>query len=119
MTVRVETILGGAGFIEHLEVAHHDGVYRGFTVDLFDKDLGRWVRMYANSARGKFVRLEGEVQADHSVWRSSAPDRVRDSRLVSERLATDRWRRTMSVSEDKGATWRVLWVDDLMLSGGH
>jgi hypothetical protein len=29
-----------AGFLEHLEVTHRDGVYRGFAVDVYDKELG-------------------------------------------------------------------------------
>jgi len=115
MTVRVEPILGGAGLIEQLEVTHDDGVYRGFAVQVFDPELGRWVRQYVNATRGHFVRIEGEVEdgGARSTWRSVAPERPRESRLVSEWVEPDLWRRTMHVSEDQGQTWRVLWTDEL------
>ena len=115
MSVRVEPILGGAGQIEQLEVEHEGGVYRGFAVQMLDPELGRWVRQYVNSTRGRFVRIEGEVEPDgaRSVWRSVAPERTRESRLVSERVEPKLWRRTMHVSEDQGQTWRVLWTDEL------
>jgi hypothetical protein len=74
--------------------------------------------VYANSAHGRFARLEGEVLEHRSVGWLVSPDRVRDSRLVSERLSPDRWRRMMSVSEDKGSAWRVLWVDELKVRAG-
>lgn len=121
MTMRVEPILGGAGQARHLEVRHDGGTYRGFAVQLFDPELGRWVRYYANDVRGRFARLEGEIDGEpdreagggRSLWRSATPGRARESRLVSERIGGDRWRRTMSVSEDGGKSWRVLWIDDL------
>ena len=116
MKMRVESILGGAGQVEHLEVCHDGGVYRGFSVQVFDVGLGQYVRQYVNSTRGKFVRLEGEVDASRSTWESVSPQRTRDSRLVSERLASNQWRRTQSVSENGGRTWRVLWEDVLQAS---
>jgi protein-S-isoprenylcysteine O-methyltransferase Ste14 len=114
MTMRVAPILGGAGQIRELEVRHSGGVYRGFSVQVFEREAGRWVEQYVNGVAGRFVRLEGEIEsAERSLWRTVAPDRRRDSRLVSERLGPGRWRRTMSVSEDGGASWRVLWTDAL------
>jgi hypothetical protein len=115
MTMRVEAILGGAGQIRELEVRHSGGVYRGLSVVAFEREAGRWVEQYVNDVHGRFVRLEGEPEdgSARSVWRSVAPERRRESRLVSERLGPDRWRRTQSVSEDGGATWRVLWTDEL------
>lgn len=114
MTLRVEEILAGAGLVEHLEVTHGGGVYRGFSVTVFDPEAGTWVRQYVNSSRGRFVRLEGEVDGDRSTWRSTTPGRARESRLVSERLDDGRrWRRTQQVSEDGGETWRTLWQDEL------
>lgn len=115
MTMRVEAILGGAGLVRELEVRHAGGVYRGFSVQAFERAAGRWVEQYLNDVHGRFVRLEGELEdgGARSVWRSVAPERRRESRLVSERLGADRWRRTQSVSEDGGATWRVLWIDEL------
>lgn len=113
MTLRVEEILAGAGLVEHLEVTHEGGVYRGFSVTVYDPEAGTWVRQYVNSTRGRFVRLEGEVDGERSTWRSTTPSRTRESRLVSERLDDGRWQRTQQVSEDGGETWRILWRDEL------
>lgn len=114
LAVRVEPILGGAGQLEHLEVTPADGrVYRGFTVQVLDPASRKWERRYVNSTNGEFVPLEGAVDGERSVWRVTAPERTRESRLVSEKFAPDGWRRTMSVSEDGGASWRVLWSDEL------
>ncbi|MEM7051642.1 MAG: hypothetical protein AAF604_18380 [Acidobacteriota bacterium] len=119
MTLRVEPILGGAGQQRHLEVRLDDRVYRGYSVQLFDHRLGKWVRQYANQVRGRFTRLEGEIEADgRSVWRGAARERTRESRLTSERLGTDRWRRTMAVSDDDGKSWRGLWTDELRRAEG-
>ena len=112
MTMRVEPILGGAGQLRQLEV-RGDGVYRGLAVQIMDPESGRWTRQYANDVRGRFTLLEGEIRGERSIWRTVSPERKRESRLVSERPAPDRWRRTMSVSEDGGETWRVLWIDEL------
>ena len=116
MTFRATPILDGAGWIEQLEVHSGSGVYRGFSVIVRDPARDLWVRQYVNATRGRFVRLEGEVTAQRSVFRSVSPTRTRESRLVSELLAPDRLRRTQSVSEDGGKTWRVLWTDELLRS---
>lgn len=113
MTMRVEAILGGTGQIRHIEVTHGGGVYRGFAVQVFNKAKGRWVRHYTSENRGHFSSLEGETEGDRGIWRVTTPDRTRESRLISERLGDDRWRRTMSVSQDGGRTWSVLWIDEL------
>ena len=113
MRMVIEPVLGGAGQTRVIEVEHGGGIYHGFAVQVFNRDLGRWVRQYVNAARGRFSRLEGEIEKKMSVWRSVTPGRSRESRLVSERPGPDRWRRTMSISSDGGATWRVLWIDEL------
>jgi hypothetical protein len=114
MVIRVEPALGGAGQVHHLEVQLEDTVYRGFAVQVFDSRLGRYVQQYVNSSRSRFVRLEGDLEGERITWQSVSPKRTRESRLVSERIAQDRWRKTMSISEDDGQTWRVLWMDELV-----
>lgn len=116
MTMTVEPILGGAGQIQRIEVTHGGGVYRGLAVQLFDRQDGVWRQQYANDVSGRFASLEATIDGDRTVWRGTTSGRSRESRLLSERSGPDRWRRTMSVSEDGGSTWRVLWVDDLRRS---
>lgn len=118
MTMRVESILEGAGQARHLEVRNGPGVYRGYSVQAFDPELNRWVRHYINDVRARFVRMEGEAEGDRSVWRVASSGSDRRSRLVSERPGPGRWRRTMSVSDDGGETWRVLWIDELTSGTG-
>jgi len=118
MTMRVEPILGGAGQARHLEVRQGDGIYRGFAVQAYDPDLGRWVRQYINDVRGRFVRLEGGLEGERSLWTVVSSSTGRMSRLVSERPGPGRWRRTMSISEDGGESWRVLWIDELEKEAG-
>ena len=113
LVMRVETILGGAGQTRELEITHAGGVYRGFAVQVFDPEDELWRRRYVNDVRRSFASLEGSVDGERSVWCSTSPGRERESRLVSERPSPDTWRRTMSVSEDDGATWSVLWIDEL------
>jgi hypothetical protein len=117
MAAHVVPILGGAGLIEELTVQHERGAYRGFTVQAFDVQAGRWVRQYVNGVQGRFVRLEREVEAGaagaRSTWRVASPERTRESRLVSEQRDDGTWVRTMHASEDAGQTWRELWRDEL------
>ncbi len=113
MRLRVEPILGGAGQAEHLEAEHKDGTYRGYTVRTPGETAGQWIMVYWNSKRSGFVQLHGEVEAARSTWRSASQQQPRQSRLVSEPRGSDEWHRTMSVSEDQGKTWRVLWVDEV------
>lgn len=114
MTMRVASILDGAGQTRQLEITHGGGVYRGFCVQVFDPASGTWHRRYVNDVRRRFAELEGTVEDGRSIWRGVSPDRTRESMVVSERPAADRWTRTMKVSEDGGETWRVLWVDELV-----
>lgn len=118
MTMRVEAILSGTGQIRQIEIPHGKGVYRGFAVQVFNEEKGRWLRHYTNQGRGRFSSLEGEVAGDVSTWYVTSPDRTRESRLVSERLDGDRWRRTMSISKDGGRSWTVLWTDELRRAEG-
>ena len=119
MRLWVNPILDGAGQTRELRVIDGGDTYRGFSVLMLERDTGRWVEQYVNDVHGRFVRLEGEIEvtgpagAERSVWRPVDPGRERESKLLSERLGTDGWRRTMSVSDDGGATWRVLWTDEL------
>jgi hypothetical protein len=69
--------------------------------------------LYANSTRETFARLEGQVETDRVTWQSVTPGRTRESRIVTERLNTNQWRRTQRVSGDGGRTWRVLFTDEL------
>ena len=115
MILRVEEILGGAGHRRELEISE-DGevIYHGFAVQVPDDARGVWVREYTNAGRGWFSPLEGTVESETmSVWRGVSPTRKRESKLISERVGGDRWRRTMTISEDGGESWRALWIDDL------
>jgi hypothetical protein len=116
LQLRVEPVLGGVGQIEHLEAGHEPGPYLGFTVRMPADKPGKWSMTYWNAKRTDPAQLTGEVEATRSVWRSAVQDQPRQSRLVSERAGPDGWQRTMSVSEDRGKTWRVLWVDELRRS---
>jgi len=121
MTVRVVPILGGAGQTEQIEVRGAKGTYHGFGTEVFDGQLGRWVMMYANAVHGRFARYEGTAEGAGGTaegarvdWWSTTAEAPHRSRLVWERPKADRWRRTMSVSDDDGKTWRVLWNDELV-----
>ena len=115
LTMRVEAILDGAGQTREIEIVHSGGVYRGFAVQVYDSDQDLWRREYVNDVRRTFASLEGRVDDENgrSVWHSVTPGRSRESRLVSERPAPDHWVRTLSISEDGGATWSDLWVDSI------
>ena len=114
MVMRVAEILGGSGQTREMEIVHDGGVYRGFCVQIYDPSLGGWVRQYVNDVRRRYARLEGTVEGARSVWRGASAQRTRESRVISERTANGMWRRTMSVSEDGGETWRPLWIDELV-----
>ena len=114
LRLEVRAILGGAGHAIELEIEHEGGVYRGFWVQIYDPENDRWGCRYGNNQRRTWASLEG----DGSVYRSVTPGRSRESRLESERIGEKGWRRTQSVSEDSGATWRVLFVDELELVPG-
>jgi hypothetical protein len=116
LQLRVEAILGGIGQIEHLEAEHRQGAYLGFTVRMPTEKPGKWSMTYWNSKRTDSAQLNGEVEATCSTWCSAAQNKLRQSRLFSEQMGADGWRRTMSVSDDQGKSWRVLWVDELRRS---
>jgi len=113
ITMTVRPILAGAGQTYEIEVPHEAGVYRGFGVQVHDPAAGRWHRRYVNATRRTFSILEGEAGPGRATWRGADPARTRASRVLSERVGDDGWRRTMSISEDGGETWRVLWTDEL------
>ena len=113
MIMRVEPLAGGGGQIRAVEVRGGGSVYHGTSVQRFDAASGTWLWQYTNSATRVFALYRGRIEADRSVWRSISPGRQRESRLLSERLAGDGWRRSMSISTDGGNTWTGLWVDVL------
>ncbi|MCG6962849.1 MAG: hypothetical protein LJE95_06205, partial [Acidobacteria bacterium] len=117
MTMRVEPILGGRGQLRRLEIGEGEDVYRGIAVQIPDPDRKRWIRQYTNGLHGSFAALVGKVTGATSVWISADPRRPRQSSVISEHLSGDRWRRTMSISEDGGSTWRILWIDHLEREG--
>ena len=113
MRVTVRPVLGGAGRLEELEVAHPRGTYRGVHLLLHDVERDVWVSHYANEKGGRAVALEGSAEGETFVWRSTSPERTRESQLVYERVGPTRWRRTQQFSEDGGAHWEVLFRDEL------
>lgn len=113
IALRIEALPEGRGQIERLQVASDGTPYIGFAVRVPVGISGRWMMLYANSARETVSRLEGNIEGNRGTWQPVAPGKKRISRLVSERLGTDRWRRTQHISEDGGKTWRVLFTDEL------
>ena len=111
MTVRVEALAEGDGQVECLRVDGKTDPYVGFAIRRRDRS-GDWSMVYVNSTQRAFARLEGEVGSARSVWRSVTPGRTRESRLISEHPTMDAWRKTQEISDD-GATWRVLFTDEL------
>lgn len=116
VVLRVEPVLGGVGQRRAMEIRHARGTYRGLAVQVYDPDAGHWVRQYVNGVRRTFARLEGGPDASgvRSEWRSTTPGRTADSRVDSERLGPDRWRRTVSRSTDGGTTWSEVFTDELV-----
>ena len=108
----VEALPGG-GQVLRLEVETEGGSYVGFTTRVLDAETGTWTMIYANDARMRFARLNATFEGDRSVWLSMTAKPPRGSRLIEERPGPDRWRRTQETSRDGGATWQVLFVDDL------
>jgi hypothetical protein len=116
MAVRVESLPDGGGQVEILRVEGASGPYVGFALRVKDAQ-GEWTMVYASSPGRPFARLEGQVGEGSSTWTSVTPGRTRESRLVSERVDRQRWRKTQQVSDDGGATWRVLFTDELERDG--
>lgn len=117
MTVRVEALPDALGQVECLRVEGESGPYVGFTVRLRD-EAGEWQMIYVNSTQRTFARLDGQLAGERSSWTSVTPGRTRESRLVSERLGENGWRKTQLVSNDAGVTWQVLFTDELERDAG-
>jgi hypothetical protein len=113
MMLRVEPMADGVGQVECLRVEDRSAPYVGFAVRSRAADSGRWMMVYVNSPQRSFARLEGEVSGSRSTWTSLTAAPTRLSQLGFERIDADHWRRTQSVSEDGGQTWRVLFTDEL------
>jgi len=118
MTLSVHPLLGGAAFLEELEV-RGASTYRGIHVLLLDRERECWVRHYANAEHGRFTQLEGTVEQGRTVWRNTTPGRTRESRLVEECPAPGHLRRVQEISSDGGTTWRVLFTDELERIGSR
>lgn len=115
----VEEVLGGTGFLRRLEVDTAQGVYRGLTVQVYDAERDLWTWVYTSAGRGWFAEYAAQsIAGNRSVWAPAEP-RVRDSRVTLELLPDGLWRHTMEVSDDGGATWRLLWVDELRRAGAQ
>src|SRR5262249_23969817 len=99
LQLRVEPVLGGLGQIVHLEAEHKEGPYLGFTVRMPTDKPGKWSMTDWNAKRTNPAQLNGEVEATRGVWHSASAEQARHSRLLSERVGEDGWRRTMSISE--------------------
>ena len=118
MTMRVTPILAGVGQLREMEIPQSNGVYRGLALQVYDPAAERWVRQYVNDVRRSYSRLEGGPEGpERSLWRSATPGRTVISKVESERLGPDRWRRTVSRSEDGGATWTEVFTDELARTG--
>jgi hypothetical protein len=114
MSLLVEKAPDGRGLIERLEVETDGDPYVGFAVSAPETSSDGWMRIYANDVRPSFARLASRsVTGDRTVWLSVTATPPKGSRLVSERLAPDRWRRTQQFSTDGGSTWKDLFVDEL------
>ncbi|MEJ2086254.1 MAG: hypothetical protein P8Y44_11330 [Acidobacteriota bacterium] len=109
----VEPALDGLGKIEQLVVEGDDAKYRGLAVESIDPESGDPVRYYINNVRSGIVELRGVVEIERSEWRRESAESTVKSRLISERIAPNGWRRTQSISKDGGITWTVLWRDEL------
>lgn len=113
----VRPIVRGVGRTVELAVDLGGGrYYRGFALELPTEEPGVWERRYQNDVRPTVVRLRGEVTEVGSRWTRRTEGRW--SRLEEERIGGDGWRRTMHVSNDSGATWQVLWTDELRRVAG-
>ena len=113
MTLEVRSILGGVGTLHELRIGQPSEPYLGFSVQVPAREVGLWVRQYTNATGGEFTRLEGQATGSGCTWRVIGSARGRLSRLESLRDEEGIWTRTMRVSEDGGASWRVLWTDRL------
>jgi len=114
MAVHVEPLPDGIGQIERLTVRRESrDPYVGFTIRQTDGGPRAWIMLYAYSTRGSIGRLAGKIEGDRSVWTSRTAVPPAGSRFVSERVGERGWKRTQYVSEDGGASWSVLFTDEL------
>jgi hypothetical protein len=114
ITLFVHRLPENLGQFERAHVNLRPRPYVGFAVRTRGPGSGRWVMTYGNSNRDTLASLDGVIEGDVSSWTSANSGTARRSRLVFERPAPDSWRRTQSISDDGGTTWRVLFVDDLI-----
>jgi len=114
ISIKVRKTLGGKAVTEEMEVIHGGGLYRAFAITTFEVESQRWIMQYVNDATGKFVPMEGAIDGDTSTWRSIAEKRTREAKLVYERPCPAEWRRTQYASDDGGATWFVIFTDELL-----
>lgn len=112
MTLRVESILGGAGRVEHLRIPLPESDYLGYAVEVHDPQWNRPVRQYVNNRRMRFVRLEGSREEGRWIWLSAGENELRRSKLVTE-IRNGLWLRKQYRTTDGGATWQLLWQDEL------
>ncbi len=114
--VRVTPMLGGASQLREMWVEHDGGVYRGISIQLRETETGRWTRYYANDVRGRLVTLRAVDDAG-DLWRSGPNDSGRWSENRTDRPDDDTWISTVSRTTDGGATWQVVFVDELTRAG--
>lgn len=112
VTFVVEPLPTGSGYFERAQVALQPRPYVGFAVRVRGES-GRWVMTYGNSNRASLAHLEGTIDGERSSWTDTPAPGARRSRLVFERPAPHRWRRTQLFSDDGGKNWLVLFVDEL------
>jgi hypothetical protein len=76
MTLGVESLPGGIGQVECLQVDGPTGPYIGFAIRQ-RSESGAWRMVYTNSTRRVFAQLDGQVDVVRSVWTSVTPARTR------------------------------------------
>lgn len=116
ITIRVHSVLGGAGITEEMEVVHGTDTYRAFSITAFEKSRSCWVMHYLNKPTGESIPMEGVIEGTSITWKSVNPMRIRESKLVYEHNGKADWKRTQYMSEDAGKTWIVVFTDTLARS---
>ena len=108
----IASVLGGAGEEERIEVEEGSPPYLGLYLEVLDPKTGKSGMMYVNARRREFARLEGIAGPEGGEWDSVTARTPHRSRMRLERTGPDAWRRTQRVSEDDGAHWTVLFIDE-------
>ena len=122
--VRTLSILEGCALVDHVTVGEGEAQRKAFRVRSFLPSEDRWVQYSLTAGDGEFVRHEGdadglvaevvaEAVAEVEAGVAAEVAGVRDEPAVLERM---RWRRTddagvireTAMSEDNGATWRMV-----------